>query len=435
MRRLRRMAHSSYGLLAGNAGARLGALGAIMIATLLIAHDSGGAAAVGIYTLMHVLPALVGSITSCGLAVAAAYFLAGSDGGDPRLPLTLVALAVFGAALGTVVWLAASPLLGGLLFRGVPLGLVTVAGIAVATRLLVISAKSCSQGTEDLRGSNYVIVAEESMFIPVYIILTEAGVRGYAAVILGLILSDVVTGSLAWYRLTRRGFFTRAARPSPLLARRLAAYGTRGQVGGLVQQLNLRLDFIILSALAGPAVVGVYAIGSKFAELIKVGTLAISYVLYPEFARQGWNRAAERARRLVPKAAGLSAAAAVPLFVMAGFVITALYGHSFHGAILPARIILAGLLLDGVAGVVTGYLYGIGRPGLNSWAMGVGLVFTVLLDVLLIPSMGAVGAAIASATAYTATTLALLFFLTRSSPVPMPRGLVAVEPAAVAQKH
>jgi len=432
--RLRELARGSYGLLAGNVAARLGAMGAIMLATLLLARH-GGAAAVGVYALMHVLPALVGSIISCGVAVAAAYFIAGPDGRDPRLPLTLVGAALAGGVVGTALWIAAAPLLGRVVFPGVPLIVVAVGGIAVLTRLVVIMAKSCSQGKEDLRGSNYVIVAEETMFLPVYVTLTVAGVHGLMAVVLGLVLSDTITGTAAWCRLARKGFFRGAARPSFALARRIASYGTRGQVGGLIQQLNLRLDFIILSVLAGPAVLGMYAIGSKFAELIKVGTLALSYILYPEFARDVHDRAAKRARRLIPRAAMLSAAAAIPLFLSAGLVITAFYGRSFHAAILPARIILLGLILDGVAGVVTGFLYGIGRPGLNSLGLGVGLVFTVVLDVLLIPRIGATGAAIASALAYTASTLALLAFFTRVNRARVPMGLGQVRTAQVVQER
>ncbi|MGH3444802.1 MAG: polysaccharide biosynthesis C-terminal domain-containing protein, partial [Nocardioidaceae bacterium] len=41
-----------------------------------------------------------------------------------------------------------------------------------------------------------------------------------------------------------------------------------------------------------------------------------------------------------------------------------------------------------------------GRPGLNSLALGGGLVLTVALDLLLIPRFGAMGAAVASTAAY-----------------------------------
>jgi O-antigen/teichoic acid export membrane protein len=130
-------------------------------------------------------------------------------------------------------------------------------------------------------------------------------------------------------------------------------------------------------------------------------------VLYPEFARDGRARAAARVRALLPKAALATVAVALPLWLAAGTAIPSVYGPDFGDAVTPARIILAGLVFEGVAAVITAFLYGAGRPGLNSIAMGVGLVATVALDLALIPPFGATGAAVASATAYTATTLAL----------------------------
>src|ERR687885_25429 len=72
--------------------------------------------------------------------------------------------------------------------------------------------------------------------------------------------------------------------------------------GALVfSDLSLRLDFILLSALTGPAVLGVYAIASKFAELIRILGMALQYVFYPTFAKQGKAQAAASARTLMPK--------------------------------------------------------------------------------------------------------------------------------------
>jgi Na+-driven multidrug efflux pump len=69
---------------------------------------------------------------------------------------------------------------------------------------------------------------------------------------------------------------------------------------------------------------------------------------------------------------------------------------------------LVGLSVEGAAGVVSAYLYGTGRPGLTSVAMGAGVVLTVVLDLLLVPRWGATGAAIASTVAYLATTTTLV---------------------------
>jgi O-antigen/teichoic acid export membrane protein len=94
-------------------------------------------------------------------------------------------------------------------------------------------------------------------------------------------------------------------------------------------------------------------------------------------------------------------AAAVPLLPM-------IYGHAFNSAVIPTYLLLAGLVGEGVAGVVSAYLYGVGRPGANSLGLGVAVIVTVVLDVLLIPHFHAVGAAFASSAAYLTSSAALV---------------------------
>ena len=405
-----------FGVLIGNVTARVGALGCTFVATLLLARN-GGPSVVGTYALLHVLPALVGTILSSGLPVAIPYFLAGPDRQDRRLPLTVIGIALAGGAAGAGIWIAAAPLVGPQLFPKLSVSLVMLAGVAVLTRLVTVTAKSCSQGSDDLKGANRVIFTEEFMFLPAYGVVLVAGVGDYTTVVLALLLADAGTASLAWGRLVRRGFFHEAARPSLQLARRVASYGLRAQIGGVITQLNLRLDFVLLSVITSPAVLGVYAIASKFAELLKIPAMALTYVLYPKYAKDGRRVAATKARAAIPKVALLYAGAVVPLWFAAGFVIPAVYGAAFRPAITPAQIIIVGLVLEGVGGVITAYMYGIGRPGLNSVGLGAGLIATLVLDIVLIPRFGATGAAVASAIAYTTSTLALIwFFLHLGSP-------------------
>lgn len=402
-----------FGVLIGNIGARVGALGCTFLATLLLARN-GGPSVVGTYALIHLLPALVGSIVSSGLPVSIPYFLAGPDRDDRRLPLTLIAIAVVGGAAGAGIWIAAAPFIGPQLFPKLSLSLVMLAGIAVLSRLITMTAKSCSQGSDDLRGANRVIFTEEFMFLPAYGLLWSVGVDGYGIVVAGLLLADATSASLAWVRLVRRGFFRRAGPPSLELARRVASYGLRAQVGGVITQLNLRLDFVLVSVLTSPAVLGVYAIASKFAELLRIPAVALTYVLYPKYARDGTALAAAEVRAALPKVCVLFAGVVVPLWLSAGFIIPGIYGSAFKSAVTPARIILLGLVLTGVGAVITAFMYGIGRPGLNSLGIAVGLVATLALDILLIPPFGAEGAAVASAVAYTTSTLALVWFFLRA---------------------
>jgi O-antigen/teichoic acid export membrane protein len=209
------------------------------------------------------------------------------------------------------------------------------------------------------------------------------------------------------------------------LAKEVVSYGLRGQVGGFMTLLNLRLDFAILGAIAGPAVLGTYAVASKYAELLRLPGTAMTWVCYPRLAAATEDQASRHARRLLrPTLIGILLAA-VPLALFTAPIMHLLYGAGFDPAIGQARVLLAGMLLGGASGVASGYLFGRGRPGLNSVGMGIGLVVTIVLDIVLIPAHGAMGAAVASTIAYLISDGVLVAMLLRLSarhaaPAPAP---------------
>ena len=396
-------------LFVGNVVARLGALASLALATVVVARI-GGPPQVGVYALLRVLPGLAGVVISAGLPGAVAFFLSGPARRDSRMRLTIVAIAAVGGLTGTMLWVLGTPLLIRIFFHNLDPALVIWAGVTVFTQLFVATAKSCSQGTDDLRGANRVIVLEELTFLPAFFALLAVGIRGYVAIIAGLLIADVATAAVGWMRLARRGFFRDLAGPSLALAREVCAYGARAQIGGVLLLLNLRLDFALLGALAGPAVLGTYAIASKFAELLKLPPMALTYVLYPSYSAAGAETAARDARALIPRAAAFNAVAALPLALAAAVLLPLIYGEAFRSSIVPAYILLFGLAGEGIAGVITPFFYGIGRPGLNSLAMAAGVIVTVVLDLALIPRFEATGAALASSASYLTTTLLLMVF-------------------------
>jgi O-antigen/teichoic acid export membrane protein len=170
-------------------------------------------------------------------------------------------------------------------FRQWGTSLTVAAALAVFTQLFVSVGKALLQGTDDMRAANVAIGAEEVAFLPVYVALLPFG-SGLGTLLAALVLADVAVAAGVAARLARRGFFSGWRRPGLPLLRQITAYGLRGQLGGMLSLLNLRLDVAILGALAGPAVLGVYAVASKYAELLRLPGLAVTYVLYPVFAGQ-----------------------------------------------------------------------------------------------------------------------------------------------------
>ena len=398
--------------LTGNVAALTVALISLSLATLMVARI-GGPSAVGDYALLRVMPWLLAVMVSGGLAAATPWFLAGPTKDDPRVKTTLLAIGAASSVASLLIWLAAAPLLKDLFLRDLTTLIVAWAGLKTISRLFVITAKAASQGTGDLRGTNYAIALEELLFIPGYAVALLLGANGGAAVVAALIAADVVTGAVAWRRLLGRHYFAGVGRPSFELAKRVYVFGLRGQVGSIMYLVNLRLDFMIVDLLAGPAILGIYAVASKFAELVRLLPISFEWVLYPRFAGKTATDAWSWAAWLAPRAAAATALAALPLAVLASPVIPLFYGGAFVGAVEPTRLLLIGLSVEGASGVVTAYLFGRGRPGLNSLATLGGVIVTVLLDFLLIPRYQLVGAALASTAAYLTTTslLGLCFLL------------------------
>ena len=407
-----------------NLVAQGGALLAVTAASLAVARF-GGAAVLGEYALLRVLPWLTGVVVSLGLPVASTYFLAGARGTDPRLRPTLTMLAVGGCLVGMVVWAALTPLLWRLFFSAMPFRLLIAMGATVATQLITVWGKACCQGSSDLRGANFVILAEEMLFLPAYVVALAFGLDGIQAVAAAMVGGGLCAVVASMGRLAVKGFFRGWHAPSRRLAIQVSGYGARGQVGNLLWLVNLRLDFLILGALAGPAVLGVYAVSSKFAELMRLPATAANYVLYPRFAAAPADRAAVEARWMLPRATALTVLATPLLAAGSAVVLPLLYGSGFRTAVAPACVLLIGLSVEGAAAVASAYLWGAGRPGANSLGMGCGVVITVALDVALIPRFGALGAAVASSAAYLVTTAVLIVLARRvmhatRSPLPAP---------------
>ena len=415
-------------VLTANVAARIVALASLSAATVLVAH-AGGPKLLGELTLLRVLPGLMGVLVGCGLPSAAPFFLASGDRDKARLRTTVIVLTLAGSLAAGVCWLGLSPLIHRVFFSSWHLGVVLAAAVPVFSQLWVATGKSFLQGEDDMRGANWAIAAEEAVFLPVYVGLLPV-MHGTSLLMTSLVGADVLVVLGIAVRLARRGYRHGWGRLDLPLAREICGYGIRGQVGGMLSLINLRLDVAILGALVGPGTLGVYAVASKYAEMLRLPGLAVTYVLYPRLAMRDRKDAAKAVAALLPRALVLTALAALPL-AAAVPLLPYVYGHAFASAMLPAYILLFGLIGEGAAGLVSAYLYAVGRPGANSLALGVSVVVTIVLDVTLIPRYHAVGAAAASAAAYLVSSAALVacYFAVRKL-APRPKRAAAPEGAS-----
>lgn len=214
----------------------------------------------------------------------------------------------------------------------------------------------------------------------------------------------------------------REARPrlDRALFRELLRYGSRVQVGSILQFVNYRLDVLVLQFFRPLAGVGTYVVAQIVAELVT--TLATSFqtsvmplVAADETAagRDATTKAALRHHSALALVAIAGDALFGTLLILYG------YGHAYAPAIAPMFVLLPAMWFLGAGKVVAGDLRGRGLPGLSSKLAGISMVVTVVLDLALIPPFGVMGAALASLVAYTVFGVASLIALSRVVAVPL----------------
>lgn len=260
--------------------------------------------------------------------------------------------------------------------------------------------------------TNWTYVLPALLNVVVNGILAAVGVLTVGAAV-GVWLAGqlLATAIVAWYIARRLAGF---GRPSVALARRAIGFGAKAHVGRVMQLGNYRLDQWLLGAIAGPTELGLYSIAVSWAEALWYLPSALSTVQRPDLVRAARREAARAASlvfrgvMLVTAVAGLVMVAAAPILC------TVVFGSEFSGSVDDLRV-----LVGGAFGMVTLKLLGNalvaqGRPLLQSASISVGFGLTVALDLILIPPLGGLGAALASTLAYTAAGVVVIIAFVRA---------------------
>jgi O-antigen/teichoic acid export membrane protein len=178
-----------------------------------------------------------------------------------------------------------------------------------------------------------------------------------------------------------------------VLADRALRFSLRAWPGYIGHYANARLDQLLMIPLVDPAELGLYAVAVALSSLPAVLGGAFATTLGPRIARGEIDLVAKGHRVLLPLVAAMSAAmaAVVPIGL------PLLFGRDFAPAVPLTWILLAASVPYQGAWFLGTTLTAAGRPGIFTAGHAVALAITVPGLLLLLPSMGAYGAAIVSA--------------------------------------
>jgi O-antigen/teichoic acid export membrane protein len=195
-----------------------------------------------------------------------------------------------------------------------------------------------------------------------------------------------------------------------------AAIGVPMLLMSVVQELMNHLEIILLGILGNQSEAGLFAASWRLASFVPFVFIGLATVAGPMIV-SAYHRSARdelvRVSMLVSRIGVAFAVVSAAMLLILGRWLLGLFGPEF----VAAYGVLAVLLIGGVANAFTGVagqlmiLTEHERPALLIFAGA--LLLSIILNMLLIPQLGALGAAIASASATSAWNLAMLVYVRR----------------------
>lgn len=202
-------------------------------------------------------------------------------------------------------------------------------------------------------------------------------------------------------------------------AREAIGLGARYHLGMISVFLLFRSDVFILNALVSRAEVGLYSLAVTLAELLFLLTDSIAQVILPSQVSDSMEESANITAKAVRTNLIVSVVSVAGVISTSPVVIPLLFGREFNGSIPALLALSVGVIALGTGRSVGGYLIRLDRP-LWIAAMSLGaLALNVVLNLLLIPMWGIVGAGIASSIAYTLLEVVRLAWFVRASRTPV----------------
>jgi O-antigen/teichoic acid export membrane protein len=374
----------------------LGFVNSILVTRLL------GPEGRGLYAVAYTLSATGVQLGNLGLQSSNTYTVAREPA---KLPVLIGnSLAVSGAAAALCVplfvllrlrpeWTPIGGTLLALTLLAVPLGLANL----LLQNLLI--------GTQQIRSYNVIDLSTRVLAVLLVASTAPLGVVS-PEVVFGLVTLTVAL-SVVWC-------LARLAQPLdrklswslPVLQASLP-YGLRAYAGSLFVFLVLRSDILLVTYLRGPVETGYYAIAVSLADLLLMLPTVVGTILFPRLSAvpepdARWRLVRRVLAVMIPAAPVVLAAA----WVAAGPLIRLAYGEAFAPSGDAVGWLLPGVACYAVNGILMNFLAACGMPRVVVLGPLLALLVNVAANLVLVPRLGFVGAAIASSVAY-ATMLAV----------------------------
>jgi len=376
-----------------------------------------GPSGTGHFALLLTLTSIAGMFVSLGLTSGITYEVSRRHWSVREVFRTSYLAALVLGLIGCLGGLAVFVLTRSSVFEGVGIGLMVVALVSLPPLLAYQFADAIMLARERYEGYAALEISHSATLL-----LVGAGLAipfGLTGAVIGLPAAALVGAVTGVLLLTREARRDTVVDQGGSLARALR-FGLQSWGANLLQQINYRFDILILGGFATARDVGVYSVALTLTSIAWVLPQGLGTVLFPRVAsldesavigEVSANESDAALAKAVRHSVLLTLPAALLICALLLVAVPLLYGGKFAETTQLGFVLLPGVLMLGIAKVLSSAISGRGFPRYSLYISTISVPLTLALYFTLIPLYDEWGAAIASSISYgLAAVLALAFF-------------------------
>lgn len=389
----------------------LGLLVTVFITSIVISRTLGPADK-GIYSFALLIPTAGAQLLNLGLSSANIYFLGRNRLASGPLVGNALLFSMCAGGVSALLLLLLSPwirthFLSGVTEFHIYLAIPLIPGLILhdmVTNFLLADRKMLQVGS--------VQIVQPIVYLLCLIFFYYADQISVLTALISYVAGFFISFLMGLFFLITGRYLTSFA-VNLVLLRQTLQFGIKQHLGTIFQILNYRVDMLFIAAMLTDADLGFYSVSVMVAETVWRLPGTIGTVLYAKIAADPDKDNAQFASLICRTTVLITLLIVVLLFFASEILIPLLYSTAFYPSVRALQLLLPGVLFLAVAKILNSLIVGTGKPELPTIAAGVSLVVMVVFDLLLIPTMGINGAAIATSLCYLASGCMSLYFFQR----------------------
>jgi stage V sporulation protein B len=243
---------------------------------------------------------------------------------------------------------------------------------------------------------------------------------GVTGAVYAILFSYIVTSLLLVYR--ARAFIKTGIADFFQRMKGITSFGSQIMIANAVNTINYQADVVFVGYFLLASDVGYYAVAASLSRLLWVLPQSIQRITYPSLSEYWASNNHVLFNEVVNKSIQYTACILTPMVLFVMFysqdIIELTMGEGFEASVVPLLILLVGGSINAIIQRPIGsILYAIGLPTLNLKIFSSIAIFNIILNIMLIPLFGIIGAALATSITLLLLTTLVMYFAQRIADV------------------